>query len=403
MNVVKIKMNKSRLNIFCVADYFLPGFKGGGPITTLANMRSQLHDEIMLSIFTRDRDLGESAQYSDITVDEWIQTAQGPVYYASPSNFGPLGIKRALSGAKFDLIYLNSFFSFKGSFLIIMYFCLFKYNVPVLIAPRGEFSQGALMIKKFKKKLFINFVRTSNLYRNILWHASTPSEKMDIERVFPDATGRIFTAVDPIIFKPSSVEYSFDDSIDESLRIAFISRISPKKNLDGLIRMLNKIDFPVTLDIYGPIEDVPYWKLCTSLISNLPKNIKVSSKEAIAPECVKNTFAKYDIFAFPTHGENFGHVIFEALCAGTQVLVSDQTPWQQDDTGAVTVIPLNQVSEWVQAITKAALSSKDDRLRIRNAARNYAYRFANQVDTKKDNLNILTSAADYFINKKGNC
>src|SRR5581483_8212658 len=31
---------------------------------------------------------------------------------------------------------------------------------------------------------------------------------------------------------------------------------------------------------------------------------------------------------FPTHGENYGHVIREALAAGCPVIISDQTPWR---------------------------------------------------------------------------
>src|SRR5690606_22656373 len=34
------------------------------------------------------------------------------------------------------------------------------------------------------------------------------------------------------------------------------------------------------------------------------------------------------LFLFPTLGENFGHVILEALTAGCPVLISDRTPWR---------------------------------------------------------------------------
>ncbi len=38
--------------------------------------------------------------------------------------------------------------------------------------------------------------------------------------------------------------------------------------------------------------------------------------------------AGYHLLVLPTRGENFGHVILEALLAGCPVLVSDQTPWR---------------------------------------------------------------------------
>ena len=37
---------------------------------------------------------------------------------------------------------------------------------------------------------------------------------------------------------------------------------------------------------------------------------------------------EHDLFFLPTLGENFGHVILEALYAGCPVLISDQTPWR---------------------------------------------------------------------------
>ena len=42
---------------------------------------------------------------------------------------------------------------------------------------------------------------------------------------------------------------------------------------------------------------------------------------------VIETFSKYDVFLFPTKGENYGHVIFEALAGGCIPIISDQTPW----------------------------------------------------------------------------
>ena len=47
----------------------------------------------------------------------------------------------------------------------------------------------------------------------------------------------------------------------------------------------------------------------------------------LQPDAVVTTFARYDAFAFPTLGENFGHVIAESLSAGCAVICSDQTPW----------------------------------------------------------------------------
>ena len=38
--------------------------------------------------------------------------------------------------------------------------------------------------------------------------------------------------------------------------------------------------------------------------------------------------AEYDVMLLPSLSENFGHAIFEALAAGTPVIIGDRTPWR---------------------------------------------------------------------------
>ena len=49
--------------VLTLVDYYLPGCKGGGPITTLANVVERLGTEFDLRIATRDRDLGATCRY----------------------------------------------------------------------------------------------------------------------------------------------------------------------------------------------------------------------------------------------------------------------------------------------------------------------------------------------------
>lgn len=45
-------MTTDSLKVHCVVDYYLPGFKGGGPLRTIANMRPMLANEpILRAIF----------------------------------------------------------------------------------------------------------------------------------------------------------------------------------------------------------------------------------------------------------------------------------------------------------------------------------------------------------------
>ena len=58
-------------------------------------------------------------------------------------------------------------------------------------------------------------------------------------------------------------------------------------------------------------------------------NIRVEFKGPIPYTQVFGTLQQYHLFVLPTLGENYGHVIYEALSAGEPVPISDQTPWRK--------------------------------------------------------------------------
>ena len=384
-----MRIAQAKIKVLCVADYFVPGYLGGGPITTLVNMRQGINEKVTLSVFTRDRDKGSKCPYPNVLINQWVDDAGGSSYYASPETFGPKGVIAALSAEKFDLIYLNSFFSLRASILPLIALTRAHPSVRVLLAPRGEFAPGALSFKRYKKGLFLAFARLMGLYRNVFWHASTLLEVADIERIFPSVRPRIFVAADPVIAESPDVDQPAASYGSDRLRIAFISRISQMKNLDGLLRILSNISSAVQLDIFGPVEENLYWKGCLDLIERLPGNVRVNMLGPIPHHLVTCTFAQYDLFAFPTHGENFGHVIFEALRAGTPVIVSDQTPWKEDGSGALSVIQIADTSGWCKAIEKVASRTLSERQQVRCAARAYAIRYAADGNTQMENIELF--------------
>lgn len=377
------------MKILTIADYFLPGYIAGGPVRTLDNMRKQMSDKITLAIFTRDRDLGSNTTYPSVVTNQWTESEDGPVFYACPRTFGVQGVRSVLNASTFDAIYLNSFFSPQSSILLCRDLRRRDVHLPMLIAPRGEFSLGALSVKGTKKKVFLSIARKLGWYRDVVWHASTDLERDDILRQFPDAKERIHVAADPVV---SESRHSHTVSAPKKtghLRLVFISRISPMKNLHGLLAMLRDVKFSVDLDIFGPVEDADNWAICEKIIHVLPSHVNVRYCGSLTPERVSRTFAEYDLFAFPTLGENFGHVIFEALRAGTPVLISDRTPWQPDRGGAVTALALSDIVGWSRALKMAADRTQCEQLQLCQAALSYADRYASSTGSAKANEELF--------------
>jgi glycosyltransferase involved in cell wall biosynthesis len=361
--------------ILTIADYYLPGYRGGGPIRTIANTVDWLGDEFDFRILTRDRDLGDAHAYSTIQHTEWLSVGKASVRYLAPNEQNPIALRTSLQQTNYDFLYLNSFFS------VICVKAMFAQHFgrlpqkPVLIAPRNEFYPGALAFKRFKKQSYLHFVKFLGIYNNVFWQASSNYEAEQIKAVFPEA--KTFVAANmPAKSLPDIPNIS--KNIKKNItRIIFLSRLTRKKNLDYALRVLTQTKSEIIFDIFGPIEDPTYWSECEQLIQRLPPNITVTYKGELLPEQVIETFAQYHLFLFPTHGENYGHVIWESLYAGCPVLLSDQTPWR--DLAKKNVgwdIPLNAPEQFVQAIEAIAVMSETNHRQHAQAAQEYGQQMA---------------------------
>lgn len=310
-----------------MSDYYLPGFKAGGPIRTLANIVEYLGHEFSFQVITRDRDLGDLLPYPHL-VNEAGHVGQARVSYLSHGELSFFRIKRRMVDVAPDVIYLNSFFSPLFTLIPLILRRLRQIpQIPAILAPRGEFAANALEIKSIKKRCYLFCTKLFRLCDTLIWQASGEHEAADIRREFPKAHIIVAPDLPPILQEVSLRKVT--KKVSGRLRLVFLSRISRMKNLHGTLQILSAIrDGEIHFDIWGPIEDKQYWIDCEDIISKLPPNIVVHYRGEVSPDKVHEVFAGYDVFILSTLGENFGHVILEALGAGLPVIISDRTQWR---------------------------------------------------------------------------
>lgn len=386
--------------ILIFTAFYLPGYRGGGPIQTIANMVDCLSDDFDFRIVTSDRDLGDSNSYPDVVVNDWNSVGKAMVFYLRPNHFSFLNIFRITRETSHDLIYLNSFFAFSYTLLPILWRRLgLVPKRPIIIAPRGEFSNGALSIKAWKKRLFIYFARLTHFFCDVYWHASNDMESSDIRRSICANAERIHVAPNVIAAQKlpetagqlSEEKAKHDHHSVPHLRVCFLSRISPKKNLDFALNILMKVREPIEFRIFGPKEDVNYWNKCQSLIACLPANVKASYCGSVDHDRVKKIIGEHDIFFVPTLGENFGHVYIESFAAGVPVLVSDQTPWRDlESHGIGWDISLNEPELFVKVIEDAARLSLAQRHELKKKCLNYAVQMTEDSSTRLLNRTLFS-------------
>ena len=310
--------------VVATSAVFLPGYRGGGPIRSVAHILDTLPEDIDLRLLTSDRDLGEMSPYPGLS-GRWIPRGRSRIFYLDVRNSRQWWkVLRELRSGPIDLLYVNSLW--QPVFTLVPMVALrlgILRSAAVLIAPRGELSPGALTLKGRKKHAVLRILRPLLRSLNVNWHASTALERTHIRGNFPGANVYVNSNQSSLPLEPLGPA----TLSAMSTRIVFIGRVSPKKNLRLLIESLGDIGRGIALDIYGPLEDRQYWQDCLRTVINLPPNITVMYCGELAHSDVRETFATYDAFAFPTLGENFGHVIAESLSASCPVICSDQTPW----------------------------------------------------------------------------
>ena len=386
----------NRRVILTTVRYYLPGFKSGGPIRTIANMVDRLGDEFQFRIITADRDALDDVPYANAILGAWNSLGKARVYYIPERIRSARLLIRLIKETPHDLLYLNSFFNpvFTWVPLVARSMGLIPKR-PVVIAPRGEFSPGALALKPWKKVVFQKISQQLGIYDGLLWQASSPCESADIRRVMGSSAGRIAIAPNvspaPSAFTPEPKKPALQTS--DALRIVFLSRIDPMKNLRGALEILTRANHKVIFHIYGPIEGPNYWRECRSVMAGLPPRVRVEYKGAVPHERVHEILAQYDLFFLPTFGENFGHVILEAWLSGCPVLLSDQTPWRDlASKGIGWDLPLSEPNRFLDAIETMARMGQAERNRLSQQARRYALHQVENADTIGLNRRLFLEA-----------
>ncbi len=384
----------SKGTILTFVHHYLPGYKSGGPIQTISNITEALGDEFTFRIVCADRDSLDTSPYPDISVNSWCKVGKAMVHYTPPCNHSIRYWLHLLRVTPHDVVYLNSFFDQKFS-LLPMLATMFRGTAskPVMIAPRGEFSPGAIAIKSWKKEPYLITARRLGLYRNILWHASTNEESHLIQQQFGKAS-RVSTAINlPSMSNLPLFEINEISSL-ETFRIIYLSRITRKKNLDFGLSVLAKTRVKLIFDIWGVPADLAFWRKCQTLIRTMPNHITVNYRGEAQHSEVFNILSKYDLLFLPTHGENYGHVIAESIACGTPVLLSDQTPWRNlKNEGVGWDLSLNDgVNTFRDAIEAAARTVGQERLIWRKKVLDFAKRKLNDPSLLKANRELFFRA-----------
>ena len=201
-----------------------------------------------------------------------------------------------------------------------------KYAVKLVASPRGAFSEWAMEHGTRLKRVFWPLLQRPSLRRAACFHATADSECEDIRRLGFDQ---------PVAVIPNGVDIPppAKSRATENKIVLFLGRLHPKKGVDVLLRAWGLVQdaFPAwQLAIAG--SDTGYYGASGYLaeLQELTRKLKLNRVlylgELHGAE-KESAYRKAGLFVLPTHSENFGLTVAEALAAGVPAVVSRGAPW----------------------------------------------------------------------------
>jgi glycosyltransferase involved in cell wall biosynthesis len=386
------------MKILTFADYYLPGFKAGGPIRTISAMVSTLPQHLEFLIVTRDRDHTDHEPFPGVRPNEWTNVGRAKVLYLPKRDLSLARLMLLVHTVKPDVLYANSLFSRISIRLLVARRLGMLGTAPMVLAPRGEFSPGALRIRKRRKGVFLALATSLGFFHDLIWQASTERERDHIIVALGDRQSirisRNIAVAQDIFNHDSHSKLPVTCKRTGVARFIFLSRVSPMKNLRMAIDLVGSLAGEVSLDIFGPADDEKYKTECLASASAVPANVKVRWHGNVKPAEVVSVIAGFDFLILPTLGENFGHVILEALCAGCPVLLSDRTPWKKlEGDGAGWVLPLEEPSRWKDVLQRCVEMDDSRYQEMSQHATAVAQEYAERESAIRQNVSLFEEAA----------
>ena len=226
-----------------------------------------------------------------------------------------------IAGTKPDIVHFNTMW-----YLSSAMGCRWarKNNIPYVYSTRGCLEPFAFGMKSYKKKVAMFLFQDKDLRKAACLHATATQEAENLRNLgYTNPIAVIPNGIDLSRFSVSSQKQE-----GKKRKLLFVSRIHRKKGIDMLIKAWNMLDDSFynewELDIVGNKQDKQYYN---ELVAMAQCGDVVFSGELWGQDLI-NKYNEADLYILPTHSENFGIVVAEALACGVPVITTTGAPWQ---------------------------------------------------------------------------
>jgi glycosyltransferase involved in cell wall biosynthesis len=206
-------------------------------------------------------------------------------------------------------------------------------RTPTVVSPHGMLAPWALAHKRTKKKVAWALYQKRFLNRTSLLHATSTAEADQFRKLGLAAPIAVIPwGIEPPAGGQSGVFPKANSQSNAFRTVLFVGRIYPVKGLSMLVEAWAKVR-PVgwRVRLVGP-DEAGHRAEIESQIRDAGLNGAFEFTGPLEGQAKENAFRNADLFILPSHSENFGVAIGEALARGLPVITTRGAPWDLLET-----------------------------------------------------------------------
>jgi glycosyltransferase involved in cell wall biosynthesis len=324
--------------------------RSGGPATAIIPMCRALKQEgvEVLLVSTNagmDHDEGVS-EYKGIPA-KFFPTQMGESFKYSR----PLSSWLSSNIERFDVAHIHAVFN--HSSIAAAHVCR-RAGVPYVVRPLGTLEPWSMTQKSIRKRVFWQISGKGMLRRAAAIHYTTQAEKLSTERLLGLNHGKVIAlgieANSATSVTDAKLEQYFPELANKPYALV-MSRLHPKKGLDvlidaflSLVQVQKFAHWRLVIAGDGPADHVLKLKAIAGSSSQIHFTgwLDGEKKDAV--------LGRASLLALPSHQENFGLCVMEALSRSVPVLVSPHVNLAEE------IVLAN--AGWIATVDKDALMSR---------------------------------------------